>query len=139
MSSLWTIRYQDIGHIIMCVRQCNIPTFSCKQANPKTCVLCLLELLIQSLQYYQFSDEERWNMAELAKLVENSFRDVTIAFSNEISMVCEKLDVDCKHLIELCNLHPRVDILRPSIGAQRALSCGLILIFCTIPLPAIHH
>jgi UDP-N-acetyl-D-mannosaminuronic acid dehydrogenase len=77
--------------------------------------------------------------AELAKLVENSFRDVTIAFSNEISMVCEKLDVDCKHLIELCNLHPRVDILRPSIGAQRALSCGLILIFCTIPLPAIHH
>lgn len=54
--------------------------------------------------------------AELAKLVENSFRDVNIAFANELSRVCDELDVDVWKLIELANHHPRVNILRPGPG-----------------------
>jgi UDP-N-acetyl-D-mannosaminuronic acid dehydrogenase len=54
--------------------------------------------------------------AELAKLTENSFRDVNIAFANELSLISDKLDVDVWDLIELANRHPRVDILRPGPG-----------------------
>lgn len=54
--------------------------------------------------------------AELAKLTENSFRDVNIAFANELSMICDKLDIDVWKLIALANRHPRVDILRPGPG-----------------------
>lgn len=54
--------------------------------------------------------------AELAKLTENSFRDVNIAFANEISSVCEALGIDPWNLIELANRHPRVDVLRPGPG-----------------------
>jgi UDP-N-acetyl-D-mannosaminuronic acid dehydrogenase len=54
--------------------------------------------------------------AELAKLVENSYRDVNIAFSNELSMICEKLEINVWELIELANRHPRVNILRPGPG-----------------------
>jgi len=54
--------------------------------------------------------------AELCKLVENSFRDVNIAFANEIASVAEELGVDSDELIELANMHPRVNILRPGIG-----------------------
>ena len=54
--------------------------------------------------------------AELAKLTENAYRDVNIAFANEISSVCEALDVDPWELIELANRHPRVDVLRPGPG-----------------------
>ncbi len=54
--------------------------------------------------------------AELAKLTENSFRDVNIAFANELSMICDKLDIDVWELIGLANRHPRVDILRPGPG-----------------------
>lgn len=54
--------------------------------------------------------------AELSKLVENSFRDVNIAFANELSGICEKLGVDVWELIELANRHPRVDILNPGPG-----------------------
>lgn len=54
--------------------------------------------------------------AELAKLTENSFRDVNIAFANELSMVCEKLDVNVWELISLANHHPRVNILQPGPG-----------------------
>ena len=54
--------------------------------------------------------------AELAKLTENAYRDVNIAFANEISSVCEALDVDPWELIELTNRHPRVDVLRPGPG-----------------------
>jgi len=54
--------------------------------------------------------------AELCKLVENSFRDVNIAFANEIAAVAEELNVDGSEVIELANMHPRVNILSPGIG-----------------------
>lgn len=54
--------------------------------------------------------------AEMSKLVENSFRDVNIAFANELSLICDRLGVDVWELIELANHHPRVDILRPGPG-----------------------
>ncbi len=54
--------------------------------------------------------------AELAKLVENSYRDVNIAFANELSIICEKLDINVWELIELANKHPRVNILQPGPG-----------------------
>ena len=54
--------------------------------------------------------------AELCKLTENSFRDVNIAFANELSMICHTLDVDVWELIGLANRHPRVNILQPGCG-----------------------
>lgn len=54
--------------------------------------------------------------AELAKLTENAYRDVNIAFANEISSVCAFHGVDPWDLIELANRHPRVDVLRPGPG-----------------------
>ncbi len=54
--------------------------------------------------------------AELCKLAENSFRDVNIAFANELSMICGNLDIDVWKLIELANRHPRVNILKPGPG-----------------------
>ncbi|MDP9592414.1 UNVERIFIED_ORG: UDP-N-acetyl-D-mannosaminuronic acid dehydrogenase [Shinella zoogloeoides] len=54
--------------------------------------------------------------AELCKLVENSYRDVNIAFANELSLVCEKVGVDVWSLISLANRHPRVNILQPGPG-----------------------
>ena len=54
--------------------------------------------------------------AEMAKLTENSFRDVNIAFANELSMICNRLDMDVWELIRLANRHPRVNILQPGPG-----------------------
>ena len=54
--------------------------------------------------------------AELAKLTENSFRDVNIAFANELSIICDKLDINVWELISLSNRHPRVNILQPGPG-----------------------
>ncbi len=54
--------------------------------------------------------------AEMAKLTENSFRDVNIAFANELSIICEKLNIDVWELISLANRHPRVKILQPGPG-----------------------
>jgi len=54
--------------------------------------------------------------AEMCKLTENSFRDVNIAFANELSMICDKLDIDVWELISLANRHPRVNILQPGAG-----------------------
>ena len=54
--------------------------------------------------------------AEMAKLVENSYRDVNIAFANELSLVCDELNIDVNELIQLANKHPRVNILQPGIG-----------------------
>jgi len=54
--------------------------------------------------------------AEMCKLTENSFRDVNIAFANELSMICDKLDINVWELIRLANRHPRVNILRPGAG-----------------------
>ncbi len=54
--------------------------------------------------------------AEMVKLSENAFRDVNIAFANELSMVCNSIDVDVNELIKLSNYHPRVNILKPGCG-----------------------
>jgi nucleotide sugar dehydrogenase len=54
--------------------------------------------------------------AEMAKLTENSCRDVQIAFANELSMICDKLDIDVWELIALANRHPRINILQPGPG-----------------------
>lgn len=54
--------------------------------------------------------------AEMSKLVENSFRDVNIAFANEISIICDEEGIDTKELISLANKHPRIDILEPGVG-----------------------
>lgn len=54
--------------------------------------------------------------AEMCKLVENSSRDVQIAFANELSLICDKAGINVWHLIELANKHPRVNILQPGSG-----------------------
>lgn len=54
--------------------------------------------------------------AEMCKLVENSSRDVQIAFANELSLICDKADINVWELIELANKHPRVNILKPGCG-----------------------
>jgi UDP-N-acetyl-D-mannosaminuronic acid dehydrogenase len=54
--------------------------------------------------------------AEMAKLTENSFRDVNIAFANELSIICDKLRINVRELIGLANKHPRVNILSPGAG-----------------------
>jgi UDP-N-acetyl-D-mannosaminuronic acid dehydrogenase len=54
--------------------------------------------------------------AELSKLVENSFRDVNIAFANELSLICDELGVNVWETIALANRHPRVNILQPGPG-----------------------
>jgi UDP-N-acetyl-D-mannosaminuronic acid dehydrogenase len=52
----------------------------------------------------------------MAKLTENSFRDVNIAFANELSIICDKLNINVWELIKLANRHPRVNILKPGPG-----------------------
>jgi UDP-N-acetyl-D-mannosaminuronic acid dehydrogenase len=54
--------------------------------------------------------------AEMAKLTENSCRDVQIAFANELSIICDKLDINVWELISLANRHPRINILQPGPG-----------------------
>jgi UDP-N-acetyl-D-mannosaminuronic acid dehydrogenase len=54
--------------------------------------------------------------AELVKLTENSFRDVNIAFANELSLVCDHLGISVRELIRLANHHPRVNVLQPGCG-----------------------
>ncbi|HGO5809740.1 TPA: UDP-N-acetyl-D-mannosamine dehydrogenase [Mannheimia haemolytica] len=54
--------------------------------------------------------------AEMCKLTENSFRDVNIAFANELSIICDRLDINVWELIALANRHPRVNILQPGCG-----------------------
>ncbi|MGE0666643.1 MAG: UDP-N-acetyl-D-mannosamine dehydrogenase [Sphingomonadales bacterium] len=54
--------------------------------------------------------------AELSKLAENAFRDVNIAYANELSLICDRLGVNVWELIQLANRHPRVNILQPGPG-----------------------
>ena len=54
--------------------------------------------------------------AEMCKLTENAYRDVNIAFANELSMMCDELDINVWELIRLANHHPRVNILQPGPG-----------------------
>lgn len=55
-------------------------------------------------------------VAEAVKLIENSFRDVNIAFANEVSMLCDHLGIPYREVIKLANHHPRVNILSPGPG-----------------------
>ena len=52
----------------------------------------------------------------MCKLVENSSRDVQIAFANELSLICDKAKINVTELIDLANKHPRVNILKPGCG-----------------------
>lgn len=54
--------------------------------------------------------------AEMVKLTENAFRDVNIAFANELSLICDRQGIDVWELIDLANCHPRVNILQPGPG-----------------------
>ena len=54
--------------------------------------------------------------AEVAKLAENAFRDVNIAFANELALICEQIDIDAIEAIKLANTHPRVTIHKPGCG-----------------------
>lgn len=54
--------------------------------------------------------------AEMCKLTENSFRDVNIAFANELSLICDRVGINVWELISLANRHPRVNILQPGVG-----------------------
>ena len=55
-------------------------------------------------------------IAEMSKLCENAYRDVNIAYANEISMICDQINIDVNELIDLSNKHPRVNILNPGCG-----------------------
>lgn len=70
--------------------------------------------------YKQFIEgnlhETNARTAEMCKLVENSSRDVQIAFANELSVICDKANINVWELIELANKHPRVNILQPGCG-----------------------
>lgn len=54
--------------------------------------------------------------AEMCKLTENTYRDVNIAYANELSVICDKMGIDVFELISLANCHPRVNILTPGVG-----------------------
>ena len=54
--------------------------------------------------------------AEMCKLTENTFRDINIAYANELSKVCDRLGIDVFNLIELANCHPRVNVHTPGVG-----------------------
>ncbi len=54
--------------------------------------------------------------AEMCKLVENTFRDINIAYANELSKVCDRLGIDVFNLIQLANCHPRVNVHTPGVG-----------------------
>lgn len=58
--------------------------------------------------------------AEMSKLVENAYRDVNIAFANELSLICDNQQIDVWELIKLANHHPRVNIYNPA-RLRRAL------------------
>lgn len=60
--------------------------------------------------------ETQARVAEMAKLSENAYRDVNVAFANELSLACDVLDVDVWKVIQFANLHPRVNILAPGAG-----------------------
>ena len=79
------------------------------------------EATVQAIEFYKtfisgevLSTDAR--TAEMAKLTENSFRDTNIAFANELSILCDKFDIDVWELISLTNRHPRVNVLQPGAG-----------------------
>lgn len=76
------------------------------------------EKALEFYKKYIKGDLHRTNArtAEMCKLVENSSRDVQIAFANELSLICDKADINVWELINLANKHPRVNILQPGCG-----------------------
>jgi UDP-N-acetyl-D-mannosaminuronic acid dehydrogenase len=73
-------------------------------------------------------------VAEMAKLTENSFRDVNIAFANELSVICDKLHIDVWELIRLANRHPRVNVLQPGAGVGgHCIACDPWFIVSSAP------
>ncbi|MDC1311118.1 UDP-N-acetyl-D-mannosamine dehydrogenase [Burkholderiales bacterium] len=80
----------------------------------RKCSDCAVELYKIFVQGECFVTDAR--TAEMSKLTENSFRDVNIAFANELSMICDKLGINVWELIKLANRHPRVNILQPGPG-----------------------
>ncbi len=73
-------------------------------------------------------------IAEMAKLTENSFRDVNIAFANELSIICDRLNIDVWELIQLANRHPRVDVLQPGAGVGgHCIACDPWFIVSSAP------
>lgn len=76
-------------------------------------------------------------LAEMAKLTENSFRDVNIAFANELSLICDRLDIDVWELIRLANRHPRVNVLQPGPGVGgHCIACDPWFIVASAPQEA---
>lgn len=71
----------------------------------------LYEIFVQGTLY-----ETSSGTAELVKLLENAYRDVNIAFANEVSVLCDRLGLDAWEAISLANRHPRVNILNPGPG-----------------------
>lgn len=72
--------------------------------------------------------------AEMCKLTENAFRDVNIAFANELSLICDRLDIDVWQLIRLANRHPRVNILQPGPGVGgHCIACDPWFIVASAP------
>ena len=73
-------------------------------------------------------------VAEMAKLTENSFRDVNIAFANELSVICDKLGINVWELIRLANRHPRVNVLQPGAGVGgHCIACDPWFIVSSAP------
>ena len=68
--------------------------------------------------------------AEMCKLVENSSRDVQIAFANELSLICDKAGINVWELINLANKHPRVNILQPGCGVGVIVSLLTLTLLC---------
>ena len=73
-------------------------------------------------------------VAEMAKLTENSYRDVNIAFANELSIICDRLDINVWELIRLANRHPRVNVLQPGAGVGgHCIACDPWFIVSSAP------
>ena len=73
-------------------------------------------------------------VAEMAKLTENSFRDVNIAFANELSIICDRLGINVWELIQLANRHPRVNVLQPGAGVGgHCIACDPWFIVSSAP------
>lgn len=72
------------------------------------------ELFARFVKGQLFATTDR--TAEFVKLIENSYRDVNVAFANQVAMLCEELGIDTREAIDLANHHPRVQILQPGIG-----------------------
>ena len=66
--------------------------------------------------------------AEMCKLTENSSRDVQIAFANELSLICDKADINVWELINLANKHPRVNILQPGCGVGATVLLWILIL-----------